>query len=128
MKQLEIIRLEKTEEGVLGVLLIEGIIFCHTLEHPTLLISTGTYPAVFEYSNKFKRKLYELLCTKDRTEIKIHVGNTVNDTEGCILLGKYTGQLNGERAVYASGDTIDLFHEALGGAEVNISVLDLTGL
>jgi hypothetical protein len=128
VKQLEVIRLEKTEEGILGDLLIDGIIFCRTLEHPTLALKTGTYPAVFEYSPKFKKKLYELKQTGDRDEVKFHVANLAEELEGCIALGKYQGYLEGKRAVLASGSTIKRFHAELKKEPVTVSILDLTGL
>jgi hypothetical protein len=37
-------------------------------------------------SLKFGRKLPELLNVPDRTAIRIHRGNLVKDTEGCILI------------------------------------------
>ncbi|MCK4883583.1 MAG: hypothetical protein KAS30_01805 [Candidatus Diapherotrites archaeon] len=128
MKNIEIARLEKTEDGIRGVLLIEGIIFCYTLEHPTKFLKSGTYPAKFEHSNKFNRKLYELKATGDRTEIKIHIGNTMADTEGCPLLGLSLGKYKGKWAVLESGSAVDLFHAELNGEDINVCILDLTGL
>jgi len=128
MKQLEVVRLEKTDEGILGVLLIDGIIFCSTLEHPKLFLKSGTYPAEFEYSPKFDRELYELKVTGERDEVKFHVGNTMKDSTGCILLGKYPGYLDGKRAILSSGDTINRFHAELGGNLIQVCLLDLTSL
>jgi len=128
VRQLEIIRLEKTEEGILGVLLIDSRIFCYTLEHPTKELRSGTYPAVFEYSPKFDRELYELKVTGDREEIKFHVGNTMDDSTGCILLGRDVGQIYGKRAILSSDDTIDRFHKELDRAFAQVTLLDLTGL
>jgi hypothetical protein len=128
MKQLELIRLEKTEEGVLGVLLIENRIFCYTLEHPTLLVKEGTYPLIFEFSNKFQRMLYELKETGERTECKFHVGNTMKDTTGCPLLGRYVGKLAGKRAVLSSAETVDRFHHKMKGEDANLSITDLSGI
>jgi len=128
MKQGEIIRLEKTKDAVIGVLMLDDLVFCYTLEHPELLIDTGIYPAVFEYSPKFDMELYELKETGDRTEIKFHTGNTMDDTEGCILPGKATGYLGGKRAVFHSEEMIDKFHHVMKGEKIQISFLDITGI
>lgn len=50
-------------------------------------IPPGEYDMRFEYSRKFRRKLWELKGVEARSEIKIHVGNYITDTRGCILLG-----------------------------------------
>ena len=128
MKQVEVIRLEKTDQGILGVLMIDGIIFCYTLEHPTLFLSSGTYPAELEHSPRFNRDLYELKCTGERDQILFHVGNTMDNSSGCILLGSKVGYLDRKRAVLSSGDTLDQFHAELKGETLQVSLMDLTGL
>lgn len=50
-------------------------------------IPRGTYPIEWEWSEKFQDKLWELKNVPGRSEIKVHAGNTVGDTEGCILVG-----------------------------------------
>ena len=128
VKQIEVVRLEKSDQGLLGVLLIEGKIFCYTLEHPTLALKSGTYPADYEHSPKFDRGLYELKCTGERDQILFHVGNTMDDSSGCILLGCKVGYIDKKRAVLSSGDTIDRFHSQLKGETLQVCLLDITGL
>lgn len=60
--------------------------FCFTLE-PVNCIPCGVYQIVWEWSQKFKQKLWELIGVPNRTEIKFHVGNRTTQTQGCILLG-----------------------------------------
>ena len=90
--------------------------FCDTLEPPALEVKTtvpkdavlrspkktqslkpfaipeGRYAVVITYSPKFKQWLPLLLGGPDFSRlfkgIRIHAGNTVEDTQGCILVGK----------------------------------------
>ena len=123
--EIKIVRLEKTKDGVIGIMLIGNKVFCSTLEHPELLINFGVYKARLSPSPRFRRSLYELYDTPHRTEILIHVGNTKEDTSGCILLGKYVDDMNGKRAVWNSGDTIDRFHQITQGEVLKILIYDL---
>ena len=83
----------------------ESLYFCDTLE-PTWrdyahggrkikgcsAIPEGRYAVVISYSPKFEQWLPILLggpeFNKQWQGIRIHAGNTSNDTEGCILVGK----------------------------------------
>ena len=85
--------------------LTEGLQICDTLE-PTWrdykhgaykvkgrsAIPEGRYAVVITYSPKFKQWLPILLggpvFNKQWQGVRIHAGNTVKDTEGCILVGK----------------------------------------
>jgi len=79
----------------------ENQYFCDTLE-PTWrdyehgaykvkgrsAIPEGRYAVVISWSPKMKQWLPILLGVPKFSGIRIHAGNTAEDTEGCILLGK----------------------------------------
>jgi hypothetical protein len=50
-------------------------------------IPAGVYQVTITLSPRFGRLMPHLLNVPGRTEIECHYGNTVSDTEGCILLG-----------------------------------------
>ncbi len=70
---------------------------CDTLEPPILprygCIPSGTYPLVFTYSPKFRLKLALVSDVPGRRGIRIHFGNSVADTRGCILVGTLFGSI-----------------------------------
>ena len=51
-------------------------------------IPEGRYPIVITYSPTFKKWLPLLLGVPNFSGIRIHQGNTVKDTKGCILVGE----------------------------------------
>lgn len=81
-------------------------------------IPTGEYIVKMTYSPKYKRKMPQILNVKGFAGVRIHSGNTANDTEGCILLGENTkpGKITNSRAcckrfeqmLQAVGGTADL--------------------
>ena len=56
------------------------------IKHETA-IPYGMYKLMWSYSPKYKRFMPEVLGVKGFTGIRIHSGNTEEDSSGCILLG-----------------------------------------
>ena len=54
-------------------------------------IPYGTYRVTFEYSPRFHRDMLTVCDVQGFSGIRIHAGNTEEDTEGCLLLGKRQG-------------------------------------
>ena len=76
-------------DAVLGSLYVGGVKVCETLENKAKLIPCGEYNLHVSKSQKFGRML-PLVYNDEvpmRRGIRIHVGNSVKDTEGCILVG-----------------------------------------
>ena len=118
---LEIIRLSETEQGTFGVLRIQKECFCVTLELPDLLnlpsrssIPAQQYMCVRHTSPRFE-ETFRVIEVPGRSGILFHPGNTMGNTEGCILLGQHFGKLSGDRAILNSGQSFRAFLEALEG-------------
>jgi len=58
-----------------------------TLETGKRMINSGTYLAKVYDSPRFSRKVILLDNANSRTNIEIHAGNSITDTQGCILIG-----------------------------------------
>ena len=88
----------------IGQLLVDGMEECFVLEDEVreipgkpvsdwkiagkTAIPKGTYNVGITYSNRFKRDLPILDDVPGFTGVRIHPGNTSEDTEGCILVGR----------------------------------------
>ena len=91
------------DECTLGVLEVNGIMECYTLEdvvrevpgkpveewkiYGKTAIPTGTYVVDLTYSAHFGRVLPQVQGVQGFEGVRIHPGNTAADTEGCLLVG-----------------------------------------
>lgn len=115
MKIVELIRLEESEQGTIGVLKIDKEVFCYTLEPADMLnkanvscIPAQQYICKRVQSPKFG-DTFEITNVPGRSHVLFHSGNISDDTLGCILLGLTVGKLKGQRAVLNSGKTFSTF-------------------
>lgn len=90
-----------TDVSTGGVLSIDGKFFCYTLEdkdrkleinpgdkvYGKSAIPRGTYKVVMDYSPKYKKMMPHILDVPGFSGIRFHPGNTIEDTDGCVLLG-----------------------------------------
>lgn len=129
--------------SAIGRMFINGQFECYTLEDTVrtpgvkipgqTAIPAGTYDVTINYSNRFARRMPQLLNVPNFDGIRIHSGNTDADTEGCILVGK----AEGKDWIGQSRDAFNvLFPKLLDayerGEEITISILnpvapDVTG-
>lgn len=106
--ELLVVRYHKKPNYTIGKLFINGEYFCDTLEDTdrglantmptsqiqaakrkgTTAIPTGRYLMELTVSPRFGRTLPVLIGVKGFDGIRIHRGNTHEDTEGCILVGE----------------------------------------
>ena len=89
MSMLTLIRDVKGDKAILGKLYFNGGIVCYTLENAAKAIPCGMYMVQNSKSPKFKRELPLLWNSgvSSTRGIRIHVGNTVASSSGCILVG-----------------------------------------
>lgn len=104
--KLKLIRTWFADTYTIGKLYIDGVYFCDTLEdknrdvdkngifnngekkvYGKTCIPFGTYKVILSMSNKFKKILPLLLNVPQFDGIRIHSGNTDEDSSGCILVG-----------------------------------------
>ena len=100
-------RLNLTPNYTEGELYVNNVYFCKTLEdanrdlnkngqfdnsekkvYGETCIPYGKYKVILSYSPKFKRELPEILEVPDFQGIRIHRGNKISDTLGCVLCGE----------------------------------------
>lgn len=100
------LRLEREclEERTLGKLYINNEFFCNTIEdkyrdlskekkvYGETCIPFGTYKVIINMSPKYGRLMPRLLDVPHFEGILIHSGNTEQDSAGCIICGKRSGQ------------------------------------
>lgn len=103
------------ENYTIGKLHINDVYFCDTLEDKVVdvdksgkidngevkiygqtAIPYGKYKVVLSYSPRFGRIMPRILDVPGFNGILIHIGNTIKDTDGCILVGrnKTVGMVN----------------------------------
>ena len=86
---LTLVRYTRTETAILGSLYLNGAFVCYTLENADKAIPCGMYTVQNSKSPKFKRELPLLHNAQVPASrgIRIHVGNTVASSSGCVLVG-----------------------------------------
>src|SRR5262245_34092773 len=89
------------DKETIGELYVDGAFQCYTLEDVVrsgpkvpgeTAIPAGSYALDMTYSYKFNMVLPLLKNVPGFAGIRIHAGNTHQDTEGCILFGRTTGR------------------------------------
>ena len=90
--------LEDTDRGLKSTMSEEEIL--SKKRKGITAIPTGKYDVILTFSPKFKRVLPLLLNVKCYEGVRIHAGNSAEDTEGCLLVGenKAKGQVLNSRA------------------------------
>jgi hypothetical protein len=97
--ELRLVRKWLTKTSTIGELTVDGKPQCFVLEdhYPTPYVKTpartaipaGRYEVRVTYSPRFKCDMPLLIGVPGYEGVRIHPGNTADDTEGCLLPGKF---------------------------------------
>lgn len=109
---LHLCRQPPLDGAIVGLLSIDRVFFCYTLEGVETQIPAGTYTIGMHDSPHFGRVLPELLNVPGRSCILIHPGNTDADTKGCILVGRSRGSASVHESRLAFGDLFERLQSA----------------
>ena len=129
MKNVKIKRFNDSGDEALGVVIIDDIPFCLSLEQSwnenkvsQSCIPTGEYVCKWHKSPKYGW-CYIVTEVEGRSHILFHAGNTRNDTRGCILLGDKIGQVfAGGSSVLNSRKTIKAFHQRMQKSDFKLTI------
>lgn len=100
-------RIEKSERSTISTFTIDNRFKCYCIEDKdrglkqsdSLLwvkakkifgvtaIPTGRYQVALTFSNRFKKVMPEILNVTGFSGVRIHTGNTAEDSEGCLIVG-----------------------------------------
>ena len=108
--QLTVTRRWFSGASTVGILSVDGVFQCYTLEPRAdqsngkpYCIPLGSYKIALSWSRKFQTIMPHVLDVPGFTEIEIHWGNYPRDTEGCLLVGlhRYDDLIGGSRVAWA---------------------------
>lgn len=138
MLVLRLNRIYKGDKYTIGHLYAAGQYICDTLEDRVRILNceadkiskqtaipASKYKVVLSWSNHFKCMMPELLDVPYFKYIRIHCGNDVSDTDGCILVGynKVKGKVIKSKQAYKK--LMQLLEPAFkSGEEVYIYISD----
>ena len=121
------IRKEFTEKSTIGDFLIDGEFFCFSLEDMVrepgvkvagaTAIPEGRYRVVLDQSARFRRVMPHILDVPGFEGVRIHSGNSAENTEGCILLGYEKSKDFIGKSVLAFNRFFDILYERTGKGE-----------
>ena len=98
--------------GTFGVLSINDIPQCLTLEPVISDIPDGEYKCIAHSGPKWQN-VWEITNVPNHKAILIHAGNTVDDSEGCVLVGQSFVNINSKRGISNSVITLNNLRQIL---------------
>ena len=125
---LRVVREPSLEGTTMGSLYLNGHWQCWTLEDEIretgqpvaewkiagkTAIPAGRYGVRLSLSQRFKRILPELLDVPGFTGVRLHRGNTIEDTEGCLLVGRKRGGRQVQESGLAEDELITVLRERI---------------
>ena len=129
---LRVIREPSTTAATMGILLIDGVFTCWTLEDVVrevkipgeTAIPAGRYDVRLSFSQRFQKLLPEF-TVPNFTGIRIHAGNTQADTAGCVLVGRVRAYDRVEESKLALMNVMEQLRRATtAGDPITITIED----
>ena len=130
--RLKLLRMPTSSAGATpGDLYVDDKWFCYTLEDAIrppwrkeagkTAIPMGWYRIEISYSPRFQVRMPLLVDVPGFSGIRIHPGNGIADTDGCLLVGTHRGvnQITGSRAAYDR-----LFQAIVAAGDCDIKIFD----
>ena len=120
---------KKKDKGTLGVLKVNNVEICQTLELPWVdedgnLISDKLKSCINEGIFLCKRivsphfgEVFEVTDVPGRTHILIHVANFLKELLGCIAVGMISGEEDGQYRLYKSREAFNSFMKLMEGVD-----------
>jgi hypothetical protein len=125
-------RLALEHDCTLGVLLVDGIPFCFTVERPWLnnapnisCIPAASYPVKWVMTQTAGNRNGRGLGVEnvpERNLIRIHVANTADEVKGCIGLGLQRHDFTRGRGVSQSRAALSALMDILEGKETILHI------
>lgn len=124
-------RMTFTDKSTIGELYAEGEFICYTLEDTCrekkvqnkTAIPSGKYEVIVNHSERFGKDMPLLLTVPGFEGVRIHPGNTPEDTDGCILVGLRKGEDQILDSVKAFALVFEEINKRLKEGKLYISVI-----
>lgn len=131
LKEVTIKRYYSGRDGVFGIVLVDHAPFCLSLEDPDndnkkniSCIPAAEYSCEPVHSPRFG-KTWEIKNVPNRSAILFHAGNTIQDTQGCILLGHQIAKVAGILGIIHSQIAFSDFKKKLNHMPFLLRIFDL---
>ena len=128
---LDLVRRWLTSQSTIGELKVDGKRVCYVLEdvvrpdkvYGKTAIPQGEYEVLITWSPRFQRMLPILVDVPNYQGVRIHPGNTADDTLGCLLVGTSRGEDRVNESRKAFDKVFPLIKDALdAGKQVFIRI------
>jgi hypothetical protein len=139
---LKLKRTDFTDKSTIGELYVNGKFFCYTIEdkdrnlnndmdikdivrlkqYGITAIPYGTYKVELTMSNRFKRALPLLYKVKGYEGVRLHRGNTAEDSLGCPILGMKKGVNAVYQSTIAENALVKLIDELPMDEEITLEI------
>lgn len=132
-----------TDKSTIGELSINGKFICYVLEdkdrglkqdmdikeisrlklYGVTAIPYGTYRVGITMSSRFKKQLPILFNVPGYEGVRIHSGNTAEDSLGCLIVGRKKGADKVMESLLAMGDLMSILNNVKPTEDITITIV-----